>query len=106
MRPFDDSERYWHLDRLRAYPDFVLSDPAWAFDPASPDVEAGRKHMRFESMRAMGQHADRLCERYMGMRAPCQVSLFLYQFPDRDQDDRLYALWALRADKALGPAAC
>jgi hypothetical protein len=106
MRPFTDADRFWPLERLRTYALFHLSDPAWPWDPDAPDVAAGRRVLKFQSIREMAAEADRMCEGRVGHKPPSQVALFLYQFPDRDYEDCLYAHWALHADKTIGPGAC
>ena len=89
-----------------AYPLFTRFDPAFAFDPEGPDIAAGRRVLKFTTITQMAQEADRMCRLYEGKRPPSQVALFLYQFPNRDYEDCLYAHWALHADKTIGPGCC
>lgn len=105
-RPFTEAERYWHLDRLRAYPDFVEFEPAWAWDGGGEDVASSRRVLKFHTIREMARQANLACEKHMGQKPPCKVALFVSQFPSRDFEDCVYAHWALHADKHAGPEYC
>lgn len=96
----------WPLEKLETYPLFSRFEPAWAYDPTAADVVADRQLLKFTTIQEMAANADALCRVHMGQQPPCQVSLFLYQFPDNGFEDCIYAHWAMMADKALGPSHC
>lgn len=100
------AQPFWPLEKLETYPLFRRFEPAWAYDPEGPDVVADRQLLKFTTIQEMADNADALCRERAGQFPPCQVALFLYQFPDRGYDDCLHAHWALHADKALGPGHC
>lgn len=112
---FTEADRIWPLERLRAYPLFGEFEPAFAFDPQGPDIVAERGLLQHRTVRELASRVDAMAKVHEGpLSAPAghhlpphsQCALFLYQFPDRDEDDCLYAHWAMHADKRLGPGVC
>jgi hypothetical protein len=96
----------WPLEHLRTFGDFVEFSPAWDYSPTLPEVVAARDHLQHRTIEDLVRRVDEMAITYEGRMPPSQCALFLRQFPDVEDEDYLYAHWAMHADKQLGPGVC